>query len=292
MFAHNHQSAQPSRHARTSSFRRPSRARSPSSTSASSTTWSSARRAVSFAERGLLNDVGARRITTLSEIAGLKPAKLQRRRDAAEAAAAAGPRAARARPLRSERRSGHAAGVQRSRRANAARPAARARAAPARRGNALRETLSDDFDVESLLGDRCRVVLLAARSRARRGAQSCAAAAGDPGPDRPARPAPTRRARRSPPSSAMPRKGGLGCVRIVHGKGHGSPGREPVLKHQRTAGWSRRRRVAFTMRCRRRQRRARRAVAAESGRLTPLCRAQGASLAASAITALAADDPG
>jgi len=29
---------------------------------------------------------------------------------------------------------------------------------------------------------------------------------------------------------------GLRCVRVVHGKGHGSPGREPVLK-QRVHGW-------------------------------------------------------
>ena len=29
---------------------------------------------------------------------------------------------------------------------------------------------------------------------------------------------------------------GLRCVRIVHGKGNGSPGREPVLK-QRVHGW-------------------------------------------------------
>ena len=29
---------------------------------------------------------------------------------------------------------------------------------------------------------------------------------------------------------------GLRCVRVVHGKGHGSPGREPVLKHK-VHGW-------------------------------------------------------
>ena len=49
--------------------------------------------------------------------------------------------------------------------------------------------------------------------------------------DRPARPAPRRGARaRWPPSCARRARSGLRCVRVVHGKGLGSPGKQPVLK--------------------------------------------------------------
>ncbi len=93
----------------------------------------------------------------------------------------------------------------------------------------LAATLSDEFDVSTLL-DTDDGLSFRREASAPMCRQAAPRRVDDPGPDRPARPAPRRRAR---PLAAFVREAerdGLRCVRVVHGKGHGSPGREPVLK--------------------------------------------------------------
>ena len=101
---------------------------------------------------------------------------------------------------------------------------------------ALRESLSDDFDVESLLETDA---LLSYRRpevgpdvvrKLRRGGWVIQAEIDLHG---------LRRDEARAALSAFVREAGrqgLRCVRVVHGKGLGSPGREPVLKH-RVHGW-------------------------------------------------------
>ena len=177
-----------------------------------------------------------RRIATLGDLAGLKRDLEQRRREAAEAAAT--------RERERHERDLFAVSVgpvtPLTTRARAEPRTARPPPEPLQRRRdeaaALRETLSDDFDVESLLETD------AALSYRRP----------DVGPDVVRK---LRRGdwviqdqidlhglRRDEARAALAafvrdaERRGLRCVRIVHGKGHGSPGREPVLKH-RVHGW-------------------------------------------------------
>jgi DNA-nicking Smr family endonuclease len=95
---------------------------------------------------------------------------------------------------------------------------------------ALLETISDDFDVNSLLETddslsyRCPDIGPDVLRKLRRGAWSIQAQLDLHG---------LRRDEARTQLGAFLREvaqQGLRCVRIIHGKGHGSPGREPVLK--------------------------------------------------------------
>jgi DNA-nicking Smr family endonuclease len=177
-----------------------------------------------------------RRLVALDQLAELKTALERNRRQAAELAAAR-ERERRARDLFAE-----TVGAVTPLAPSARTPPLAPRPAPEplqrRRDEAaaLRETLSDDFDVESLLETD------AALSYRRP----------DIGPDVVKK---LRRGgwviqgeidlhglRRDEARDALAtfvrdaERRGLRCVRVVHGKGHGSPGREPVLKH-RVHGW-------------------------------------------------------
>ena len=101
---------------------------------------------------------------------------------------------------------------------------------------ALRETLSDEFDVESLLETDAALSYRRADvgpdvvRKLRRGGWVIQGEIDLHG---------LRRDEAREALAAFVRdaaRRGLRCVRVVHGKGHGSPGREPVLKH-RVHGW-------------------------------------------------------
>lgn len=101
---------------------------------------------------------------------------------------------------------------------------------------ALRETLSDEFDVESLLETDAALSFRRPDigpdvvRKLRRGGWAIQAEIDLHG---------LRRDEAREALAAFVRdaeRRGLRCVRIVHGKGNGSPGREPVLK-QRVHGW-------------------------------------------------------
>jgi DNA-nicking Smr family endonuclease len=115
-------------------------------------------------------------------------------------------------------------------------PIARPRPAPVPRQRerdeaaALAESISDDFDVESLLDTddllsfRRRGVGPEVVRKLRRGVWSIQAELDLHG---------LRRDQARERLGAFLRESeqaGVRCVRVVHGKGHGSPGREPVLK--------------------------------------------------------------
>ena len=94
----------------------------------------------------------------------------------------------------------------------------------------LRESISDEFDVESLLDTddalsfRRPGIGPDVVRKLRRGVWAIQGQLDLHGLRRDAA------RERSPPSCATPNAHGLRCVRVVHGKGNGSPGREPVLK--------------------------------------------------------------
>lgn len=101
---------------------------------------------------------------------------------------------------------------------------------------ALRETLSDEFDVESLLETDAALSYRRPDigpdvvAKLRRGGWAIQGEIDLHG---------LRRDQARAALAAFVRdagRKGWRCVRIVHGKGHGSPGREPVLKH-RVHGW-------------------------------------------------------
>ncbi len=100
----------------------------------------------------------------------------------------------------------------------------------------LRESISDEFDVESLLETdaalsfRRRDIAPEVLRKLRRGVWAIQAQLDLHG---------LRRDAAREQLGAFLREAerhGLRCVRVVHGKGHGSPGREPVLK-DKVKGW-------------------------------------------------------
>lgn len=120
--------------------------------------------------------------------------------------------------------------------AQAARPAPEPRQRRRDEAEALRATLSDEFDVESLLETDAALSYRRPDigpdvvKKLRRGGWAIQAEIDLHGLRRDA----AREALAAFVRDAERR--GLRCVRIVHGKGNGSPGREPVLK-QRVHGW-------------------------------------------------------
>ena len=177
---------------------------------------------------------------SLAELAALKAALLQAQQDAAEQAARD-----RERALRDQRERelfattvGH---VQPLRKA-AAPLVARARPTPVPRQRqrdeaaVLVEALSDEFDVESLLDTdddlsfRRRGIGPEVVRKLRRGVWAIQAQLDLHG---------LRRDAARQHLADFLRHGvrdGLRCVRVIHGKGNGSPGREPVLK-SRVKSW-------------------------------------------------------
>jgi len=170
----------------------------------------------------------------LKELTALRDAMRQREREAAEAAAQE--RAARAAALQAQRVFADAVG-----RVTPLRPDGRARSTrpppppePLQREAderaALKEAWSDEVDVESLLltddglSFRRPGVSLAVVTKLRRGHWSIQAETDLHG---------LRRDEARDHLAAFVRNAGrrgLRCLRVVHGKGYGSPGREPVLK--------------------------------------------------------------
>ena len=170
----------------------------------------------------------------LKELAALREAMRQRERDAAEAAVRE--RAALAAAARAQRVFADAVGrvtpMPPDGRARSTRPPPppepRQREADERA--ALKEAWSDEVDVESLLltddglSFRRPGVSLDVVTRLRRGHWSIQAETDLHG---------LRREEARDHLAAFVRtsgRRGLRCLRVVHGKGHGSPGREPVLK--------------------------------------------------------------
>ena len=170
----------------------------------------------------------------LKELAALREAMRQRERDAAESAVRE--RAALAAAARAQRVFEDAVGLVTPMppdgRARSTRPPPppepRQREADERA--ALKEAWSDEVDVESLLltddglSFRRPGVSLDVVTRLRRGHWSIQAETDLHG---------LRREEARDHLAAFVRNSGrrgLRCLRVVHGKGHGSPGREPVLK--------------------------------------------------------------
>ena len=170
----------------------------------------------------------------LKELAALREAMRQRERDAAEAAVRE--RAALAAAGRAQRvfadEVGRVTPMPPDGRARSTRPPPppepRQREADERA--ALKEAWSDEVDVESLLltddglSFRRPGVSLDVVTRLRRGHWSIQAETDLHG---------LRREEARDHLAAFVRtsgRRGLRCLRVVHGKGHGSPGREPVLK--------------------------------------------------------------
>ena len=172
--------------------------------------------------------------SSLKELTALREAMRQRERAAAEAAARE--RAARAEAARAQRVFADAVGrvtpLPPDGRAKSSlpppTPEPRQREADERA--ALKEAWSDEVDVESLLltddglSFRRPGVSLEVVTRLRRGHWSIQAETDLHG---------LRREEARDHLAAFVRdsgRRGLRCLRVVHGKGHGSPGREPVLK--------------------------------------------------------------
>lgn len=171
---------------------------------------------------------------SLKDLGPLKEALARREREAAEARRLA--EEARARQERERRTFELAVGPVRPVKAVARAPSGRPPppAHPRQREldeqRALAEALSDEVDVESLLltddglGFRRPGIALDVLARLRRGQWSIQDQLDLHG---------LRRDEAREAVATFVRKAaqrGLRCLRVVHGKGHGSPGREPVLK--------------------------------------------------------------
>jgi DNA-nicking Smr family endonuclease len=177
---------------------------------------------------------------SLAELAALKAALLQAQRDAAAQAARACERAARAKQER-ELFATTVGQVQPLRKA-AAPVVPRARPTPVPRQRqrdeaaVLVEALSDEFDVESLLDTddalsfRRRGIAPDVVRKLRRGVWAIQAQLDLHGLRRDA----ARERLAEFLRHAV--RDGQRCVRVIHGKGNGSPGREPVLK-SRVKSW-------------------------------------------------------
>ena len=177
---------------------------------------------------------------SLAELAALKAALLQAQRSAAEQAAREREAAARER-LERELFATTVGRVQALRKAPAPvlpreRPAPVPRQRQRDEAAVLVEALSDEFDVESLLDTddalsfRRRGIGPEVVRKLRRGVWAIQAQLDLHGL--------RRDAAREHLSSFLRRavRDGQRCVRVIHGKGNGSPGREPVLK-SRVKGW-------------------------------------------------------
>jgi DNA-nicking Smr family endonuclease len=184
--------------------------------------------------------MAAPRVRSLAELAALKRLMQEQRREAAEQAARAREQALRERRER-ELFSASVGPVMPLRRAAQAlprrpRPPALPRQRERDEAAVLRESISDEFDVETLLDTdealsfRRRGVGPEVVRKLRRGVWAIQAQLDLHGLRRDA-----ARARLADFLREAVR-GGLRCVRVVHGKGHGSPGREPVLKGK-VRGW-------------------------------------------------------
>ena len=180
--------------------------------------------------------VRPRRLGTLEQLAELKTALERNRREAAERAASH-ERERRERELFASS-VGPITPLAASGRTQL--PATRPAPEPLQRRRdeaaALRETLSDEFDVESLLETDAALSYRRADigadvvKKLRRGGWVIQGEVDLHG---------LRRDEARAALTAFMRdaeRRGWRCVRVVHGKGHGSPGREPVLKH-RVHGW-------------------------------------------------------
>ncbi len=177
---------------------------------------------------------------SLNELAALKSALLLAQRDAAEQAARTRERAAREK-LERELFATTVGRVQPLRKA-APPVVLRARPTPVPRQRqrdeaaVLVEALSDEFDVESLLDTddalsfRRRGIAPEVVRKLRRGVWAIQAQLDLHGLRRDA----ARERLADFVRQAV--RDGLRCVRVIHGKGNGSPGREPVLK-SRVKGW-------------------------------------------------------
>ncbi len=177
---------------------------------------------------------------SLNELAALKSALLLAQRDAAEQAARTRERAAREK-LERELFATTVGRVQPLRKA-APPVVLRARPTPVPRQRqrdeaaVLVEALSDGFDVESLLDTddalsfRRRGIAPEVVRKLRRGVWAIQAQLDLHGLRRDA----ARERLADFVRQAV--RDGLRCVRVIHGKGNGSPGREPVLK-SRVKGW-------------------------------------------------------
>jgi DNA-nicking Smr family endonuclease len=180
--------------------------------------------------------VRPRRLGALEQLAELKTALERNRREAAERAASH-ERERRERELFATS-VGPITPLAKSGRAHlqATRPAPEPLQRRRDEAAALRETLSDEFDVESLLETDAALSYRRADvgpdvvKKLRRGGWVIQGEVDLHG---------LRRDEAREALAAFVRdaeRRGLRCVRVVHGKGHGSPGREPVLKH-RVHGW-------------------------------------------------------
>ena len=180
--------------------------------------------------------VRPRRLGTLEQLAELKTALERNRREAAERAASH-ERERRERELFASS-VGPITPLAASGRTQlpATRPAPEPRQRERDEANALRASLSDEFDVESLLETDAALSYRRADigpdvvRKLRRGGWVIQAQIDLHG---------LRRDEARERLAAFLREAtrqGLRCVRVVHGKGNGSPGREPVLK-QRVHGW-------------------------------------------------------
>ncbi|HZE91020.1 MAG TPA: Smr/MutS family protein [Rhizobacter sp.] len=174
------------------------------------------------------------RARSLPDLAALKTALQQAERDAAERQARLAEDAARAQQERDLFASsvGRVQALPDAGRVNAPtrRPAPEPRQRQRDEQAALRETISDEFDVESLLETdealsyRRDGIGIDVVRKLRRGGWSIQAQIDLHG---------LRRDEAREQMAAFMRdavRRGLRCVRVVHGKGNGSPGREPVLK--------------------------------------------------------------
>ena len=230
-----------------------------------------------------------RRITTLSELAGLKRAGINGSADARPPPSA--------RPASGASATSSLRASVRSRRWRPAVAPSRTRRVPQpdpqrRRDEAaaLRETLLGRLRRRVAAPDRCRLILPAARSRADV-VRKLRRRLGDPGPDRPARPA--RDQAREALAAFVRDAERRGAAASSTARATARPARAGAPAPRTAAGWFRSAGVlAFTQAC---CRGGSGALVVLFGRKRAAGRrfagAQGASLAASAI-ALAADDPG
>ena len=175
-----------------------------------------------------------RSVRSLQDLAALKKALAKAAAEAARRDTQA--RAEAAREQRERHLFAHTIGVVSPLRRVAALPLARPRAEPLPRQRerdeaaVLRESISDEFDVESLLETddalsyRAQGIGPEAVRKLRRGVWAIQAQLDLHG---------LRRDEAREQLAVFLREAvqhGLRCVRVIHGKGNGSPGREPVLK--------------------------------------------------------------
>jgi DNA-nicking Smr family endonuclease len=180
------------------------------------------------------------KIRSLQDLVGLKKALQDAAAEAARRDAEAHERAAR--DKRERELFAHSVGPVAPLRKRARAPLERPRAPPLPRQRerdeaaVLHESISDEFDVESLLETdaalsfRRRDIGPEVLRKLRRGVWAIQAQLDLHG---------LRRDAAREQLGAFLREAdrhGLRCVRVIHGKGHGSPGREPVLK-DKVKGW-------------------------------------------------------